>query len=68
VSEETFDIFSGAPAEHGRWVEAVEGLASARRRMGQIAAEKPGKYFLFSDADQSILTQIDTLSRNVIQR
>jgi hypothetical protein len=68
VSEETFDIFSGAPVEHGRWVEAVEGLASARQRMGQIAAEKPGKYFLFSDTDQSILAQIDTLSRNVIKR
>jgi hypothetical protein len=68
VSEETFDIFSGAPEENGWWVEAVEGLTSARQRMGQIAAEKPGKYFLFSDTDQSILTQLETFPRNMIER
>jgi hypothetical protein len=67
VSEETFDIFSGAPEEHSRWVESVEGLASARRRMGQIATETPGKYFLLSGADQSILTQVNTLSGHMVE-
>jgi hypothetical protein len=63
--EETFDIFSGAPEEHGLWVEAISGFSNARQRMGQIAAEKPGKYFLFSSIDQSILTQVDTRSRTM---
>jgi hypothetical protein len=60
VDEGTFDIFSGAPEEHGLWVEAVEGLSKARQRMGQIAAQNPGKYFLFSGGSQSILAQIQS--------
>ncbi len=68
MSEETFDIFSGAPEEYGSWVEAIEGLSSAQQRMEQIAAEKPGKYFLFSSADQSILTQVDTRFRTMVAR
>ena len=60
MDQETFDIFSGAPEEHGLWVEAIAGFSNARQRMGQIAAEKPGKYFLFSGTDQSVLTRIDT--------
>ena len=63
MNEETFDIFSGAPEENGLWVEAIEGLSSAHQRMGQIATEKPGKYFLFSSTDQSILTRVDTRSQ-----
>jgi hypothetical protein len=63
VIEESFDIFSGAADENGLWVEAIAGFSNAQRRMGQIAAEKPGKYFLFSSTDQSILTRVDTRSR-----
>lgn len=68
MDEETFDIFSGAPEENGLWVEAVEGLSTAHRRMGQIAAEKPGTYFLLSSTDQSILTRVDTRSRTMFAR
>jgi hypothetical protein len=68
VNKETFDIFSGAPEEHGSWVEAIEGLSSARHRMSQIAAEKPGKYFLFSSTDELILTRLDTCFRATIAR
>ena len=57
------DIFSGAPEEHGLWVEAIEGLSNARQRMGHIAAEKPGKYFIFSSGSLSILTRIETLKK-----
>jgi hypothetical protein len=63
VNEESFDIFSGAPEDNGLWVEAIAGLSNAHKRMSQIAAEKPGKYFLFSSTDQSILTRVDTRSR-----
>jgi len=69
VTEETFDIFSGAPDENdGLWIEAVEGFSSAQQRMGQIAAEKPGSYFLFSSIDLSVLTRLDTRSRAAITR
>ncbi len=44
MNEGTFDIFSGVPEEHGVFVEAVEGLSNAQQRMGQIAAQEPGKY------------------------
>ena len=68
MDDETFEIFSGAPQDYGLWVEAVEGLSSAHQRMGQIAAEKPGEYFLFSNSDQSILTRVDTRSRTMFAR
>jgi hypothetical protein len=61
MDEGTFDIFSGAPEENGLWVEAVEGLSKAQRRMGQIAAERPGVYFLFDGNNRSILSQIQTI-------
>ncbi len=62
MNEETFDIFAGAPEENASWVEAIQGLSSAHQRMGQIAAGKPGKYFLLSCDSQSILTKIETRS------
>ncbi len=63
MDEGTFDIFSGAPEEHGLWIEAVEGLSKARERMGQMAAQTPGKYFLFSGGSQSILSRIQSLKQ-----
>jgi hypothetical protein len=60
---ETFDIFSGAPDENGLWVEAIEGFSNARQRMGQIAAEKPGKYFLFSNSSQSFPERMETFTK-----
>jgi hypothetical protein len=60
VNEGMFDIFSGVPEEQGLWIEAIEGFSRARERMVQIAAQKPGKYFLFCGRNQSILTRIQT--------
>jgi hypothetical protein len=59
VEEPTFDIFRGTPNKDAVWIEAVKGLAAARERMKQIAAEKPGKYFLFSTSSQAILARIE---------
>ena len=60
VDKEAFDIFSGSPDDNGLWIEAITGFSNAGQRLRQIAADKPGKYFLFSATDQSILTRIDT--------
>jgi len=59
VKEPTFDIFSGASGKDALWVEAAQGLARARERMEEIAAGKPGQYFLFSTASHSILGRIE---------
>jgi len=50
-----FDIFSGRQDKDAVWIEAVEGLAQARGRLEQIAAEKPGRYFLFSSTSHAVL-------------
>jgi hypothetical protein len=58
----TFDIFSGELEKDARWLEAVQGLDSAKDRMKQIASEKPGKYFIFSIASRSVLERTETSS------
>jgi len=55
-----FDIFAGSSDADALWVEAVEGLSNARERMEQIAAEKPGRYFVFCSRDHTILAQVET--------
>lgn len=60
----TFDIYSGAPEdEDAVWVEAVEGLSNARERMGELAKQNPGRYFLFSLGSQSVIAQIYTIKK-----
>lgn len=58
-----FDIFSGAPDRNAAWVCAVRGLANAKERMDEIAAERPGRYFLFYAPDRSILAQTETFAK-----
>lgn len=58
--KETFDIFSGWPEKVEVWLEAVEGLFDARRRMEQIAEHTPGHYFIFSVQHRSCVAEIDT--------
>lgn len=60
MQEPTFDIFAGETDKNAVWVEAVAGLSNARERMEQIAAEKPGRYFLFSCSSHTILLRIET--------
>jgi len=59
-----FDIFSGTPAEKTLWVESVEGLPSARERLKQISAAKPGKYFLFSAESNTVVIAVDTSAKS----
>lgn len=60
--EPRFDIFSGQIDKNALWIETVEGLSSARERMEQIAAEKPGQYFIFSPLNHAVLAQIETFA------
>jgi hypothetical protein len=59
VMAETCDIFSGAPDQNPIWLEAVEGIASARLRMEHIAAHKPGPYFVFCGLSHSVIAKLD---------
>ena len=57
-----FDIFSGCIDKDARWLEAVEGLANAKRRMLEIAAKSPGRYFVFCDFSHGVVALTDTSS------
>jgi hypothetical protein len=41
------------------WLETVEGLEAAQRRMEEIATRKPGVYFIFSSGDRSVVAKIE---------
>ena len=60
MSGPSFDIFSGTSGEDALWLENVEGLSNARERMTRLAAQTPGRYFIFSSETQSILARIET--------
>ena len=61
LSVPLFDIFQGHySGKNAIWVAAARGLAAARERMAQLAADKPGPYFVFSTRDQLVLAIIDT--------
>ena len=54
-----FDIFSGTE-NNAQWIEVVEGLESASRRMEVYAAQCPGQYFVFDCSKHTIASSIDT--------
>jgi hypothetical protein len=62
AKEPPFDIFCGVPDKNAAWYESVEGLSNARARMEQIARIRPGKYFVFSRRDHSVLAQVETFT------
>jgi hypothetical protein len=56
----TYGIYSGQFDKDSMWLESVEGLGIAAKRMGELAAEKPGAYFVFCKRTQRVLVSIDT--------
>ena len=55
-----YHVFSGSREKDPLWLESVEGLGTANERMEQLAAEKPGPYFIFSTDTHTVLASIDT--------
>ena len=53
-----YDIFLGTSEQDALWLEAVEGLSRAKERLSQIAAHKPGNYFIFSSQAQAIIARL----------
>jgi len=66
MQEPTFDIWSGIPEKNGKWLETVAGLGNARRRMKDLAAQAPGKYFIFSVWNGCVLDQIETHEESLV--
>jgi hypothetical protein len=62
-----FDIFAGTD-NNAQWIEVVEGLDAASRRMQFHASRCPGKYFVFSLSEHAIADSIDTSSKLTVQR
>jgi hypothetical protein len=61
----TFEIFRGLYLESDAlWIECVEGLATAVERMKEIAAEKPGPYFVFDAKSHQVLATINTTPKS----
>jgi len=54
-----YHVFSGSRDKDALWLESIEGLGAANERMEQLAAEKPGPYFIFS-TDTTFSRSIDT--------
>ena len=62
MSDQSFDIFAGNESDPV-WRETVFGLSNARERMEQLAAERPGPYFLFSSTTSAIVSRIETFHK-----
>jgi len=61
-----FDIFFGRFCEEGAyWVDAVAGFEEAYQTMLLLAATKPGRYFIFDNAEHACVGVIDTTGQNV---
>jgi hypothetical protein len=60
MQEPTFDILSGIAGRSVKWLESAPGLTNARRRMEELAATTPGKYFIFNAWNSCVLVQVDT--------
>jgi hypothetical protein len=55
-----FDVFSGLLNKNALWIESVQGLGAAYERMKELAADRPGPYFVFDAISHKILAKTDT--------
>jgi hypothetical protein len=66
-----YDVFSGEPSKEPLWLESVQGFSAAVQKMHQLAAQKPGPYFIFSPHISRVIAFTDSskspLSQSVSQ-
>jgi hypothetical protein len=55
-----FDIVSGSVDRGIFWIDSIEGLDAAKQRVDMIAADRPGKYFVFDVHENLVLYSVDT--------
>jgi len=60
----TFDIFLGSDKNNdASWLECVEGLDAATKRMHEIAAKRPGRYFVLNLYERLVAAKTNTTRR-----
>jgi acetone carboxylase gamma subunit len=64
MEEPILDIFSGELDKDAMWLESAEGLSQACARMEEIAAAKPGRYFIYSVKSHAVLAHIETFAQS----
>ncbi len=60
MEESMFHIYAGTPGGNSKWLESASELASAQKRMEDLAAKTPGQYFIFNVWTSCILSQLNT--------
>jgi hypothetical protein len=55
----TYDIFSRVSNSGPIWVEAVQGLENARKRVMKLCETHPGDYFVFDSSTATIIDASD---------
>lgn len=55
-----FDLFRGELLQGAIRIETVRGLAEAKTKMEEIAAQQPDKYFLYSSESSSVVVSINS--------
>ena len=56
-----YDIFWVDEDQEEVWQCAAEGLSNAKKKMEELAAKKPGKYYVFSTSEDRIVARFDVL-------
>ena len=66
VTMYTFDIFESSGSKNDvLWLECIEGLDAARDRMYEIAAHRPGMYYVLNLQARLLVAKTDTRSLGV---
>jgi hypothetical protein len=66
VTMYTFDIFESSDSKNDAlWLECIEGLDAARDRMYEIAAQRPGMYYVLNLQARLLVAKTDTRSLDI---
>jgi hypothetical protein len=61
--DSSYDIFAVDEDGEGVWQCSFETLASANKKMEELARNKPSKYFVFSTSEDRIVARFDVPTR-----
>lgn len=56
----SFDIYAVTNGFVPRLVERTEGLAEAKERVAELAAQVPGRYYIWNSYSRETLQAVDT--------
>lgn len=58
--EQCFDLFRGELLQGAIRIGTVRGLAEAKAKMEEMAAQKPDRYFLYSTENSSVVASVNS--------